>query len=90
MSWLVDWVKGLLSSFLSGLGLLNKEANLIIIGLDNAGKSTLLHRLSKNAFGSFPPTERPSQVRAALLARGMFIVGAVARKACKREKLSNI
>ena len=60
MAWVVNWIKELLSSFLSGLGLLNKEANLIIIGLDNAGKSTLLHKMAKNAFGSFAPTEKPT------------------------------
>ena len=60
MVWVVDWLRDLLSSFLSGLGLLNKEATIILIGLDNAGKSTLLHRLSKGAFGSFAPTEKPT------------------------------
>lgn len=57
--WFVDWLRDLISSFLSGLGLLNKDATIILIGLDNAGKSTLLHKLAKGAFGSFPPTERP-------------------------------
>jgi len=55
----LDWLKSLLSSFLTTLGLLNKEATIIIIGLDNAGKTTLLHKLAKGAFGSFPPTEKP-------------------------------
>lgn len=59
MSALLTWVRDLLSSFLGSLGLLNKEASIIIIGLDNAGKSTLLHRLAKNAFGTFAPTEKP-------------------------------
>jgi GTP-binding protein SAR1 len=57
--WLVDWLRDLISSFLGTLGLVNKEASIIIIGLDNAGKSTLLHRLAKKAFGTFAPTEKP-------------------------------
>mmetsp|Transcript_48504 Transcript_48504/g.82799 ORF Transcript_48504/g.82799 Transcript_48504/m.82799 type:complete len:102 (+) Transcript_48504:57-362(+) len=60
MSWIFSWLGEYLSSFLSGLGLLNKEASILIVGLDNAGKSTLMHRLAKGSFGSFPPTEKPS------------------------------
>ena len=44
------------------LGLGQKEGNLLLLGLDNAGKTTLLHRLRTGSLPqSFPPTDRPSR-----------------------------
>jgi len=61
MRWLLDWLKDQITSVLAALGLLNKEADIILIGLDNAGKTTLLNRLVRDVFEMYPPTERPKK-----------------------------
>mmetsp|Transcript_4025 Transcript_4025/g.8145 ORF Transcript_4025/g.8145 Transcript_4025/m.8145 type:complete len:182 (+) Transcript_4025:121-666(+) len=50
--WLFDWIQAILQA----LGLASKEARIVILGLDNAGKSTLLHKLCDNELKSFVPT----------------------------------
>lgn len=37
----------------------NKQAKILIIGLDNAGKSTLLNLIKDNRLVQFPPTDQP-------------------------------
>mmetsp|Transcript_6058 Transcript_6058/g.9030 ORF Transcript_6058/g.9030 Transcript_6058/m.9030 type:complete len:182 (+) Transcript_6058:78-623(+) len=51
---LVDW----LTTLLRLLGLSSKKARIIILGLDNAGKSTLLHKLCSNEVRAFVPTTK--------------------------------
>lgn len=55
--WLSMW-----ESLMTSLGLGGgKEGTLLLLGLDNAGKTTLLHRLRTGDVKHFPPTDRPYQ-----------------------------
>lgn len=55
-----DYLSSLLDSLWTSLGLKNKSGHLLLLGLDNAGKTTLLHRLRTGTVQAFPPTDRPS------------------------------
>mmetsp|Transcript_2380 Transcript_2380/g.2663 ORF Transcript_2380/g.2663 Transcript_2380/m.2663 type:complete len:189 (+) Transcript_2380:25-591(+) len=54
MSFLVNWFWDLLY----GLGVFQKEATILLLGLDNAGKTTLLHKLKSGKIRLFIPTQR--------------------------------
>lgn len=53
--WIVNWFK----SALENLGLMNKNAKIVFLGLDDAGKTTLLLRLKEDVMKQMDPTQQP-------------------------------
>ena len=64
-------VSALVTRILERLGLQGKEGSIVLLGLDNAGKTTLLHRLQTDTIRSFPPTDRPTESAAAIQLGGI-------------------
>ena len=62
MMFLWETVSNWLSVLWQSLGLTGKQGSVVLLGLDNAGKTTLLHRLRTGRVQqhAFPPTDRPS------------------------------
>ena len=56
---MLDWWRRVLQSTMASLGIWSKKGQLLVIGLDNAGKSTLLTMLVRSKVVQHEPTHQP-------------------------------
>mmetsp|Transcript_37640 Transcript_37640/g.62311 ORF Transcript_37640/g.62311 Transcript_37640/m.62311 type:complete len:197 (+) Transcript_37640:82-672(+) len=79
---MLDWLRGLFRSVLGRF--IQRKSKMLFLGLDNAGKSTLLQMLALERLSSLPPTAMPhaQEIDAGPLRVTVFDCGghAIARK----------
>ena len=56
---MVTWISGMFKGILGALGLYYKNANIVFVGLDNSGKTTLLEMLKDDKYTQHLPTQQP-------------------------------
>ncbi|EFC35380.1 ARF/SAR family small GTPase [Naegleria gruberi] len=62
MSSFFSWILNYCSDLLKLLGLMSSvKGKIIFLGLDNAGKTTLLHKLKSNLIGAYQSTTTPNK-----------------------------
>lgn len=59
IDFIFNYIQSIFTKILTSLGLTNKKGTILLLGLDNAGKTTFLHKLKTNTILNSPPTERP-------------------------------
>ena len=74
---MVSLIKNFFKSFLTYLGLFQKKGTLIFLGLENAGKTTLLNYMVTGKVFQFPPTFQPynKEVKVGKIIFNTFDVG---------------
>mmetsp|Transcript_18804 Transcript_18804/g.29889 ORF Transcript_18804/g.29889 Transcript_18804/m.29889 type:complete len:121 (-) Transcript_18804:549-911(-) len=57
----MEYFSGFFTGILKLFGFYSKEATVVLIGLDNAGKTTLQYKLRTGESYSFVPTQKPQE-----------------------------
>jgi len=56
----MDYLSSVLNGVLQFFGFFHREATVVLVGLDNAGKTSLQHKITTGESHSFVPTQKPT------------------------------